>query len=188
MQKRIIQIFMLLVLLVLLNERVMADDANIYKDATRKFSVEIPKGWEALSQHSDTLVVALIKRMPMKPFNPSIIISFLDAPLSMPENKKQLKAIVQSIAGPSGNVPNIENFKVTRSALDKKKGEVAFYYGTTYDLTRVKNEKDRRLTTLNYIFREKNHYIALSLVTPTDDTKNFEKIFWPVVGSFTLSE
>ncbi len=188
MRKRIIKIFMLLVSLVLLNGRVMADDANIYKDAERKFSVEIPKGWEAVPQHSDTLVLALVKRMPLKPVNPSIIISFLDAPLSMPENSKQLKSIVQSIAGPSGKVPNIENFKVTRSALDKKKGDAAFYYRATYDLTRVKNEKDRRLTTLNYILRQKDHYIAFSLVAPTDDNKNLEKIFWPVLNSFILSE
>lgn len=162
------------------------DKKNIYEDKVRGFSVEVPAGWEVKPQRTGDLAVALVKSTPLKPFNPSIIISILGARLPMPTSKKELKQIVDQISGPSKNIPNIEKFKILKSALEHKVKRLAFYYQSSYELKRVSNPKEKKVKTLNFIFQDGNRFFAISLVSPFKEYKKYEKICFSVIDSLKL--
>ncbi|MBI2340161.1 MAG: hypothetical protein HYU99_07350 [Deltaproteobacteria bacterium] len=165
-----------------------ATEPNVYSDAKRGFSLEVPEGWEVQPQKEGDLAVALVLPTPLKPFNGSIILSLIDEKLPMPENREELSAIVKQISGPSAQVPNIDDFKVGLSKLDRRKGSAAFFYQASYNLSRVKSAKDRKVKTVNYLFRERGRIFALSLVAPASDYKRLEKIFYGVISSVQVSE
>jgi len=104
----------------------------------------------------------------------------------MPENKKELTSIVTQISGPSQKIPNIEDFKVIKSSIDKKRKTFSFYYQTTYALTRVKDPKARIVKTFNFIFRDQARHFAVSLIVPIKEYKKYEKIAYQVIDSIQL--
>lgn len=165
-----------------------AKEKNVYQDVERGFSLEVPSGWEVYPQKKGELAVALVKRTPLKPFNPSIIVSVLASKLPMPTTKEELDMIVGQISGPSATIPNIENFKVTKSALDKRKGILSFFYQTTYELKRASKKKDKKVRTLNYIFTDRGKYLAVTLVVPANEYRKYEKICYRVIESLTLTD
>lgn len=165
-----------------------AEEKNIYTDKKRGFSVEVPAGWEVAPQKKGDVAVALVKRMPLKPFSPTIVISQLDVNILMPSTKAELGQIVNQISGPSRKIPNIEKFKIIKKGLDPKRWDAAFFYQTSYELKRVDNPKEKKVTALNYIFLEKAHYFAISLVAPSKEFKKFQKICYTVIDSLKLLE
>lgn len=160
---------------------------NIYSDEKRGFSLEIPEGWEVLSHDEDDLAVVLSKPSLLRPFNTSIIVTLISQELPMPATTEELKLIVDQISGPSVTVPNIENYRVVSSKLDSRRGDAAFSYQASYELTKVKEAKERKVKTLNYLFRERGRYFALSLVVQASDYKKMEKVFYGVINSIRLA-
>lgn len=165
-----------------------ASGQNLYSDQKRGFSLEVPPGWEVRPQKKGDLALALVKRSPLKPFHPSIIITLINAKLNMPENKDQLKSIVDQVSGPSKQVANIQNFKIVKSAIDKKRRIFSFYYQTTYELSRVKDPKAKKVKALNFIFRDQGRHFAVSLIAPYKEYKKYEKIAYQVIDSIKLFE
>ncbi|MBI4412626.1 MAG: hypothetical protein HY541_09105 [Deltaproteobacteria bacterium] len=166
----------------------IAAESNIYSDAERGFSLEVPAGWEVLPQKSGDLAVVLKKPTPLKPFDASVVVTLLDQTLPMPSNGKELKLIVEQISGPSASIPNIENYRIVSSKLDDRKGDSAFFYQASYELTRVGQAKDRKVKTLNYIFRDKGRCFAFSLVTQASEYKKMEKTLYQVIDSVQVGE
>ena len=163
-------------------------ESNIYSDPERGFSLEVPEGWEVLSQEGKDIAVVLSKPAPLSPFNASVIVTLIDQELLMPSNGEELKLIVKQISGPSVSVPNIENYRVVLSKLDRHRFDAAFFYQASYELIRVKDVKDRKVKTLNYIFRKKGRYFALSLVVQASDYKKMEKVFYGVLDSIQIDD
>lgn len=166
--------FILLSLMLISGAVVAASKSQVASPA--KFDYKVPVGW-VVSPFSDNTILAVLKEQDQgKAFSPTMVLTLITERPQMPADKTELKSVVDQLEKNVSHVPNTSDFKMEKSAIEDRRGLPAFYYLSSHTALKATDNYNRRQSSFNYIFQEKDSYLALTLVCAKNDFKKYESV------------